>query len=69
MGPFDTANPRASLTAKTDDAGRFTLLGVVPGAECQISIVPSNRIQHLKTLPITKVETLDVGDLVCDPNG
>jgi hypothetical protein len=69
IGSTRDANPRASLRTMTDDDGRFTLLGVVPGAECQISIVPSNRIQHLKTLPITKVETLDVGDLVCDPNG
>jgi beta-lactamase regulating signal transducer with metallopeptidase domain len=69
MGPLDKANPRASLGATTDDAGRFTLLGVVPGAECQISVVPGNRIQHLKNLPMTKVETLDIGDLVCDPNG
>ena len=67
MGPTTEANPRASLAATTDDAGRFTLLGVVPGAECQISVTPGNRIQHLKDLPMTKVETLDVGDLVCDP--
>jgi hypothetical protein len=69
IGALKEANPRASLRTKTDSTGRFTLLGVVPGAECQIWIVPGNRIQRLKNLPMTKVETLDVGDLVCEPNG
>jgi beta-lactamase regulating signal transducer with metallopeptidase domain len=65
IGPEDKPLARTDLYTQTDDAGRFTILGVVPGALCQISFNNSNRVH--KDLPMTKAETLDLGDIMCDP--
>ena len=65
IGPEDKPLARTDLYTQTDDAGRFTVLGVVPGAQCRISFNNSSRQD--KDLPTTKAETLNLGDIVCDP--
>jgi beta-lactamase regulating signal transducer with metallopeptidase domain len=54
------------MRTQTDDAGRFTLLGVVPGAECNVSVLNGKADLTIKVVPATKAETLDLGDLVPD---
>jgi beta-lactamase regulating signal transducer with metallopeptidase domain len=67
IGPQDNVNAQASLFFKTDEAGRFTILGVVPGAECSLWVSKGKTHRKIKTVPATKLETLDLGDLVVDP--
>jgi beta-lactamase regulating signal transducer with metallopeptidase domain len=57
--PFNTY-----VNTQTDDAGRFTLLGVVPGSECSISVLDGKSDRRIKVIPATKAEALDLGDLV-----
>jgi beta-lactamase regulating signal transducer with metallopeptidase domain len=59
--PFNTY-----VNTQTDDAGRFTLLGVVPGSECSISVLDGKSDRRIKVAPAAKAETLDLGDLVPD---
>ena len=67
IGPQNKVNAQASLLFKTDEAGRFTILGVVPGAECSLWVSKGKTHRKIKTVPATKLETLDLGDLVCEP--
>ena len=55
------------MYTRTDAAGRFTLLGVVPGAECSISVLNGKTDPPIKVIPATKPETLDLGDFVVEP--
>ena len=70
MDPQTEKLPQAErLYAQTDAAGRFTLPGVVPGAECRISAFggKAGSTKEVKVVPATKAETVDLGDLVYDP--
>jgi hypothetical protein len=58
--PFNTY-----ISTQTDDAGRFTLIGVVPGADCTIKVFGKTN-RKIKIVPAMKAETLDLGDLVPD---
>jgi beta-lactamase regulating signal transducer with metallopeptidase domain len=60
--PFNTY-----MKTQTDAAGRFTLLGVVPGAECSIRVFDGKTNRKIKIVPAMKAETLDLGDFVCEP--
>jgi protocatechuate 3,4-dioxygenase beta subunit len=59
--PFNTY-----MNTHTDAAGRFTLLGVVPGADCSIRVFGKTN-RKIKVVPAMKAETLDLGDFVCEP--
>jgi beta-lactamase regulating signal transducer with metallopeptidase domain len=62
--PFNTY-----MDTQTDDAGRFTLLGVVPGTEGILKVLNWKTSLKIKVVPATKAETLDLGDFVVKPNG
>jgi beta-lactamase regulating signal transducer with metallopeptidase domain len=66
IGPKDKPSARASLYTKTDEAGRFKVVGIVPGAQCTIWVESGNTVRTLKVLPAAKAEVLDLGDLVTD---
>ena len=67
IGTQEKPAARASLFCRTDNAGRFTLLGVVPGAECGFSVYNGKNNRVINVAPVTKLGTLDLGDLVCEP--
>jgi beta-lactamase regulating signal transducer with metallopeptidase domain len=66
IGPKDKPSARASLYTKTDEAGRFKVVGIVPGAQCTIWVESGNTVRTLKVLPAAKAEVLELGDLVTD---
>jgi beta-lactamase regulating signal transducer with metallopeptidase domain len=66
IGPEDKPLAKTYMYTQTDDAGRFTLLGVVPGAECSISALNGKTDPKIKVVSATKAETLDLGDFVVD---
>ncbi len=67
IGPEDKPNARASLYTQTDDAGRFMFPGIVTGAQCTVLAFTAEASETLRTLPQTAAESLDLGDLVFDP--
>jgi hypothetical protein len=66
IGPEDKPLANTYMYTQTDDAGRFTLLGIVPGAECSISALNGKTDPKIKVVSATKAETLDLGDFVVD---
>src|SRR5207248_2852103 len=64
-----SANAEASLYTETDEGGRFTVSGIVPGAGCNVVAYDyyNNKFKKtLKELPVGKAESLDLGDFVLD---
>ena len=66
IGPKEKPLANTYMYTQTDDAGRFTLLGIVPGAECSISVLNGKTDPKIKVVPATKVETLELGDFVVE---
>jgi beta-lactamase regulating signal transducer with metallopeptidase domain len=67
FGPENKPLARTDLFIQTDALGRFTLLGVLPGAACGIRVFDDKNNPRFKLTPAAKAETLDLGDFVCDP--
>ncbi|HBI43120.1 MAG TPA: hypothetical protein DDY78_09740 [Planctomycetales bacterium] len=67
IGTQDKPDALTSLFCRTDDAGRFTVVGVVPGAQCRFSVYNGKNNRVINVAPVTKLGTLDLGDLVCEP--
>ena len=67
IGTPDKPFAQASLFCRTDEAGRFTVVGVVPGAQCSFTVLSAKVDQIITVAPLTKLGTLDLGDLVSVP--
>ena len=65
--PESDPNMRIELYAETDEAGRFTINGVVPGTRCTFFVSKGDKdSKQLKEVPSAPAESLDLGDLVFD---
>ncbi len=67
FGPGLTSVARTDLSFQTDEQGRFTLLGVLPGAECTLWVLNGKNNPRFKLTLAAKAETLDIGDIVSEP--
>jgi hypothetical protein len=71
IGPQEKPTAQTYENIWTDDDGRFTILGVVPGAKCEVHAYKgyADRTQsesrHAE-VPAAKAETLDLGDFLLD---
>jgi beta-lactamase regulating signal transducer with metallopeptidase domain len=66
FGPGLTSVARTDLSFQTDEQGRFTVLGVLPGAECTLRVFDGKNNPTFKLTPAAKAETLDLGDFVVE---
>ncbi len=68
IGPDKNLGGRAYFSTTTDADGRFTLGGLVVGAQCSIRATPlgADRFATLKQFPVTEAKTMDLGNLNLD---
>jgi beta-lactamase regulating signal transducer with metallopeptidase domain len=64
IGPKDNPHARVTLYTETDEAGRFTLPGMVLGAQCTVNAFDTEGSETLRELPVDRAATVDLGDLV-----
>ena len=65
--PESDLNMRIDLNVETDESGRFTISGVVPGTQCSFFASKGDKYsKQLKEVPSAPAESLDLGDLVFD---
>jgi len=63
----DEAGRDLTLETRSDDAGRFTLSGIIPAMACTVSAADANTWRTVKDVKVTPTDTLDVGDFVFIP--
>jgi hypothetical protein len=69
LGPEDKPTVKFGTYTESDKDGRFTLPGLVQGARCYLFAAARNKPgKELKTLPIDRAETQDLGDMIYDPS-